>query len=883
MSLWSRLANVFRGNRVSREIDEELASHLEEAIEQGRDAAETRRAFGSPLRQREESRDIRLIAWVDSLRADTVFGWRQLMKRKVTSAAAILSLALAIGSCTSAFRLIDALLLQPLAVAEPERLYAISFEGVDKEGKPTSWDSCSYPMFRRWRNALKDQAELIAISHAERRDLTYGSDQETEKAYLQSVSGWMFGSFGLRPALGRLFTENDDLKPGAHPYAVLSHDYWTHRFGQDPKVIGRTFRMGSTIYEIVGVAEQRFIGAEPGTIPGIFVPTMMTAGAINSTNSFWLRTFIRPKPGIPIEPLRDKLYAMFRALEQERSHGFAEYSKQALERFAKQKLLVTSAAAGVSGLQKDYRRSLAALGALVALVLLIACANVANLMTAQAAARSREMALRVSIGAGRWRLVQLVLVESAWVAFLAATIGALFAWWSAPVVVGMINPPDNPARLVLPADLRVLGFGVALALIVTLLFGLAPALRASAVKPASALKGGEDPHSRRRLMHALIAAQVSFCFLVLFVAGLFVTTFDRLSNQPTGFSTDRLLVLDTVARNPQPPVFWDQVADHLRDVPGVDATALSGWALMTGTMSNNNISINGAPPTDVLAFFLAVSPGWLETMKIPLVDGRDFRASDAAPGVAIVNETFAKQYFNGENPLGKSFETTYPKRVRLQIVGLVRDARYRSMREAMLPVAYVPFQSVDADGALRAMSQAAIMVRTSGANPLALASILREEVPGARPEFRVSNIRTQLEINQSLTVRERLLAMLATFFAVVALLLAGIGLYGVLDYSVLQRRREIGIRMAIGARAAGIVRLVTVDVFSMVFAGALAGVALGMASVRYIETLFYQVKATDVGVLALPWLAILAAALMAGLPAVIHAVRIDPAKMLRAE
>ena len=574
---------------------------------------------------------------------------------------------------------------------------------------------------------------------------------------------------------------------------------------------------------------------------------------------------------------------MFRALEQERSHGFADYSKQALDRFAKQKLLVTSAAAGVSGLQKDYRRSLAALGALVALVLLIACANVANLMTAQAAARSREMALRVSIGAGRWRLVQLVLVESAWVAVLAATIGALFAWWSAPFVVSMINPPDNPARLILPADWRVLGFGVALTLGVTLLFGLAPALRASAVKPSSALKGGEDPHSRRRLMHALIAAQVSFCFLVLFVAGLFVTTFDRLSNQPTGFSADRLLVLDTVAQHAQPPVFWDQVTDHLRDVPGVERVALAGWPLMTGTMSNNNISINGAPPIDVLAFFLAVSPGWLETMNIPLVDGRDFRASDVAPGVAIVNETFAKQYFNGENPLGRSFETTYPKRVRLQIVGLVRDARYRSMRESMLPVAYVPFHSADADGALKAIGQATIMVRTSGANPLELASILRREVPGARPEFRVSNIRTQLEINQSLTVRERLLTMLATFFAVVALLLAGVGLYGVLDYSVLQRRREIGIRMAIGAQPAGIAKLVTTDVFSMVLAGALAGLALGMISVRYIETLFYQVKATDAGVLMLPSLAILAAALLAALPAVIHAVRIDPAAMLRSE
>ena len=251
MSQWSRIRNVFRGDRLSSEIDEEIQSHIEEAIAQGRDPAEARMAFGPALSKREASRDIRLVAWLDSLRADAIFGWRQLMKRKMTSAAAILSLALAIGACTSAFRLIDALLLRPLPVANPERLYSLYRQGTGYDGKPQTFDGWAYPAFRLMRTAVKDQAELLAISYAERMDVTYQSDQEIEKPYLQYVSGWMFGSFGLRPAAGRLFTEDDDLKPGAHPYAVLSHDYWTRRFGQDSNVIGRSFRMGDRLYEIV--------------------------------------------------------------------------------------------------------------------------------------------------------------------------------------------------------------------------------------------------------------------------------------------------------------------------------------------------------------------------------------------------------------------------------------------------------------------------------------------------------------------------------------------------------------------------------------------------------------------------------------------------------
>jgi predicted permease len=692
MSLWSRIINVVRGDRLNREVDEELESHIEEAMEQGRDPAEVRRAFGSALRHREASRDAKLIVWLESLLADAIFGWRQLKKSRITSAAAILSLALAIGACISAFRLVDALLLRPLPVAGADRLYVASRQGMSFNGIPGTFDGTEYPLFQLMRASVKDKAELVAVSWAQRVDLTYASDQETEKAYLQYVSGHMFGMFGLQPALGRLLTENDDLKPGAHPYAVLSHDYWTSRFGQDPKVIGRTFRMGTGLYEIVGVVEAPFTGTEPGTVTDIFLPTMMHEGVPHADWS-WIRTLVQLKQGVAAEPAREKLQANFRAFQEERAKGFTGIPKQKIQNFLNQRIVLEPAAAGVSDLQKDNRPSLTALTILVALVVLIACANVANLMTGQAAARTREMALRISIGAGRSRLVQLVLIESAWIALLAAAVGWLFAWWSAPFVVGRINPPDNPARVSLPADWRVLGFALALTLAVTFLFGLILALRASTIKPANALKGGEDPRSVGRLMHALIAAQVAFCFLVLFVAGLFVTSFDRLSHQSTGFSAERLLTLDTVTRSPQASAFWDQVADHLRTVPGVEKVALAGWPLLDGNGWNGFVSANGAPPSPVLAYFLSVSPGWAETMKIPLVGGRDFLATDTSPGAAIVNEAFAKAYFNGENPLGKSFEKT-SEQTRFLIVGVVSDARYRNMREPITPTAYVPFHAI---------------------------------------------------------------------------------------------------------------------------------------------------------------------------------------------
>jgi putative ABC transport system permease protein len=886
MSWWSRVANVFRSDRLTGTIDEELRSHIEEAVEQGRDPDEARRALGPALRLREESRDVRLIVWLDSLRADAVFGRRQLMKNKVTSSAAILSLALGIGACTSAFRLIDALLLRPLPVDHPEQLYALARSGVDPEGKYGIFDGWAYPDFALMRAAAKDEAELIAVSYSERADLTYKSDDDMEKAYIQYVSGWMFSTFGLQPAAGRLLTEDDDRTPRAHPYAVISYDYWKSRFGGDPKVVGRTFRMGNDLYEIVGIAPKHFTGTEPGTMIDVFLPTMMHR-AVTRPDETWMRTLARVRPGVPFEPLRARLDAVSRGFERDRSKRFHDMTQKEIEEFLNHPLVFLPAAGGESDMQSGYRTALLALGVLVALVLLIACANVANLMTAQASVRAREMALRVSIGAGRGRLVQLVLVESAWLALLAFAVGAIFAWWSAPLVVSMINPPDNPARLLLPADWRVLGFGLALTIAVILLFGLAPALRASAVQPVSALKGGEDPHARRRLMHGLIAVQTAFCFLVLFVAGLFVATFKRLSDRPVGFSADRLLTIETVARQPQPPVYWDQVTDHLREMPGIQSVALASNTLMGGWSWNNSVSVNGAPPNGVLGYFMSVSPGWLETMKVPLISGRDFRPSDRYPGSALVNQAFVKAYFNGTNPVGKSFDMIFfeGQLAHFEVVGVVADACYRDVHEPTLPQAYYPITALERGSAtqLKPMNRATFIVRTSATNPLTMAPLLRREIPRAWPEFRVSNIRTQIEIDQSHTVRERLLARLAFFFGIVALLLAGVGLFGVLDYSVVQRRREMAIRMALGARAGHVARRVMAEVHAMVIAGALAGLGLGFVSSRYIESLLYQVKPTDPGMLALPAVTIVALAIVAALPPVVHAVRIDPARMLRAE
>jgi predicted permease len=885
MSLWSRILNAARGERLNREIDEELQSHIEETIASGRDSDEARRAFGSMLRQREASHTIRAAEWLESLFADVRFGWRQLRRNKITSVAAVLSLALGIGSCVGAFRLIDALLWRPLPISNTSKLYVLSSKLIGLEGKPIEDRYWSTPDFKLMREAVKDQADLIAISDADRTDMTWTTSDDMEKAHVVYVSGNMFPLFGLQPALGRLLAPADDRAAGASPYAVLSWDYWNHRFGRDPHVLGRSLHIDDQTFEIIGVGPRDFTGTETGTVTDIFLPLSMNRFATQDYIT-WHHTFLMLKPGLnpatALEPLRQHLSAVSRAFEAGCSECFRGVPQATIDRLLNKKLVFSPAGAGISDLQKDYRRSLGILGLLAALVLLIACVNVANMMTAQAAARAQEMALRISIGAGRRRLVQLILVQSALLALFASVLGAIFAAWSAPFVLSLINPPDNPARLALPADWRVLLFGFGLIILVVLLLGLLPALRASAVRPVAALKGGEDPHAPRRLMRGAIALQIAFCCLVLFLSSLFVASFQRLENRPLGFSTDRILLLQTVAGTGQLPVVWNQTAEALRAVPGVDSVAISGWPLLGRIRINSDISINGAPPSPTPAFFLNISPGWLSTMKIPITAGRDFRSQDVSPGAAIVNETFAKTFFPGQDPIGRTFARSADRPMN-RIVGVTPDIPDHDLREPDSPVFYVPFSGIDDKSAATVEGFATFVLHTDSQNPLALANTLRELVAERHNGLRVSNITTQLDLVRDQTIRERLIAMLAAFFAAVALLLAGIGLYAVLNYSVLQRRREIGIRMAIGSTRAGIVRLVTQDVFVTIALGSCMGIVLGFGAARYVASLFYQVKATDLDMIALPACAILFTALVATLPAVVRALRTDPTEILRAE
>ena len=885
--------------RLREELEEHIALLTEDYLKSGLSSSEARRQallkFGSLEATKEAYRDQRGLPALDALVSDVVFGWRQLNKHRTASAAAILSLALAIGATTAAFRLVDAVLLRTLPVAEPERLFFIATTFVDREGRPDYRDAFDYPTFRRYHETVGNRADVMVVGMSLPRDVAFGADDETEKLYRQWVSGNVFGIFGLRPALGRLLMPDDDLTPGAHPVAVLSYNYWTRRFGRDPGVLGKTFRirqigagnMGNDRLEIVGVAPQGFTGTEPGEVTDVFLPAMMNAGAINNPGWLDFRIWVRPHPGVSPEQVRQSLQAAFTHEHRERLKEFhSDTPSRVIDAFLKEEVLLLPAAAGAGRLQKQYRRPLVILSLLVVLVLLIACANVANLLTAQAAARTREMALRVSIGAGRFRLIQLVLVESALLAISASALGALFASWAAPLVVSMLRLPGDPVRLIFATSWREVAFSVALAFLVTLLFGLAPAFRASAVQPITALKGADDPRARAWLMRALLAAQVAFCVLVLFVAGLFLNTFHRLANRPLGFTAERVLIIDASAHaREQPAEAWMRVADHLRRTPGVQSVSLAGWPLLSGNSLTFAVRLPGRPVEPRQPYFLEVSPGFFETMRIRLIDGRDVRPGDLPPrlhasgqplpGVGIVNEAFARTYFNGANPVGRSVDVRQSKDLAapMEIVGYVGDAAYRDLREAVPPTVYVPVVE---------RQHITFLARIAG-DPQALAPILRREASRARSDVRVHAIQPQDNFIRSKLVRERMLAALSLFFALVALVLAAVGLYGVLNYSVTRQRRDISIRMALGARSTHILRRVTTDIAVMICLGSAIGLAGGLASGRLIEALLFEVKATDFAMFVMPIFTLAGVALMAALPPAIRAARIDPAQTLRSD
>jgi len=891
MSLWSRLANVFRTGRMERELDEELQFHIDERIREltatgmTREAAaeQVGRRFGSRLRLREQSRDVKLLPWLDSLVRDVRLGVRMLRRHAMVTCAAVVSLALALGASVAAFALVDALILRPLPVRQPEQLVYLAFPTYTPE-RPEA-DTFNDPLFVRLRDASREQVDLFAMSTQVMQPARFAhAGAEKEQLRTQFVSGDAFDRLGVLPVSGRLLTAQDDVQPGAHPVAVVSHAFWMRRFGGDPTIVGRWFALEDRQFQIVGIAEPRFTGVEPGRPTDVWLPyAMYNPHAFGNFEFNWFRVLGRVKEHVRIDEAHSVLQAAFTGVRHERAQRLGPgRSPESVARFVTTPLYVRSAANGPSPLRREFERPLWMLVSIAALVLLIAGSNVANLFLARTAAREHEMALRLSIGAGRGRLIQQMLVESALVAGAACVLAFLFAGVAAPSVVAMLAPPEDPVRLDLRLDWRLLAFAGGLTLLTTALFGLAPALRASGVAPMTALKtGGGRSGARAGVMRPFVAIQVAFGLVVLFVGSLLVLSFARLSSVNPGFATSDVLLLSLEAiprvdPNQQRTALL-QVLDRLRAVPGVQAVSSAEFNAL-GRAWTHNVHVPGTQYETIEATMAPVTHGFFETMKIPLVAGRTFDRRDMETDKStaiVINETLAKRYFNGGPAVGRTFEARFAdidaKGVH-EVVGVVADARY-DLRKPAAPTVYIP---------LSLRTNGTVHVRVAGA-PMTLASRLREEISAANPSFRVTSITSQSAVVDRTLLRERLLALLSGFFALVGLVLAAVGLYGVLSYAVVQRTREIGIRMALGARPLLVVRTVLAEAAGATVVGAVCGLAGALYLSRFVEALLFEVTPLDFWSLALPLGALLVSALLAATRPALRVARVDPVIALRYE
>lgn len=875
MSWFSRLANVFRSDRLNRDLDDELRFHLDaraaeftrRGMTPAEAAREARRRLGKEWLAREASRDVKLLPWLDSLLCDARYGSRMLCKSPIVTATAMLSLALAIGACTTAYSLIDALILRPLPVRDPEGLVYLTYPA----GRPgeLEGDSFSYPLFERFREATRDQVELFGVSSPRPRDVALGNS--IDKIRVQFVSGDALAILGVKPALGRSLTAADDRHPGESPVAVVSYEFWM-RMGGRPDILGQTLDLSDSTspaaariknarrLQIVGVAQSGFSGVEPGFKIDAWIPNMMfSSEAFTSANWDWMRVFGRPKPGVTPDQAQQMV-----------QQALTNYSLDHPRDFRKQ-INIRSAANGPSRIRKTFERPLWILAIVAGLVLLIAGSNVANLLVARSAARQREMALRISIGARRGRLVQQMLTESGLLAGMACLLGIGFAHAMGPAVVRRLLPAGETAYLDLGLNWRALAFVALIGASATALVGLIPAFRSSSVAPGDMLNAGSDRQSARHgLLRPLVAAQVAFSFTVLFTGGLLLLSFYTLSTFDLGFFRSGIVYfeLDGLGDRGQPAAL--QLLDEVRRFPGVQAAAYSSWALLNDNRWIDNVKIPGRTDSGKI-FMLGVSPGFFDMMGIRTLDGRDFTLRDVVPkaSAVVVNEAFARRFFPGQSVLGKQFDRNGDL---LEIVGLVHDAKYDEIRAAPPPTVYAP---------LRGQGGATLAVRAADVERIA--PLLRAEILHTDRSVKVSRVTLQITLIDNFLLRDRLLAWLAGFFGMVALLLTAIGLYGVLSYSVVQRTREIGIRMALGARPSLVIRSLISELAFVVAFGVVAGLAGGFVLGRYVTSLLYEVKPGNSATIVLPLLGLMLGCLFAALPPALRAMRLDPVVALRQE
>lgn len=883
-----RLRSLFLRRRVDQELEEEFQFHLDQqidaGIQNGLSPLEARQQALTALDgiqvRKEECRDMRRLNFFDHLMQDIRYAVRVLRKSPAFTIVAILSLALGIGANTAIFSVVDVLLLRPLAVPQPNQLQLITFTA--KAGPRYFFN---YPMFEMIRD--RNQVFSGTFAWSSRRFQT-PVDGEMELVDGAFASGDFFTALGVLPVIGRTFGRDDDQPAGGKngPVAVISDGLWARRYGKSPSVLGKSIVLNAVGLTIIGVMPAGFFGAEVGALPDVWVPLNLQrqlegTQCISSPHCWYLSAIGRLKPGVSSEQAGAQLRAISLGIMQDaeppvRSDRRAEFLRQTLG--------VEPGSAGFTGIRRRLRTPLRVLMALVGFVLLIACANMANLLTARAQARNKEVAVRLAMGAGKSRVIRQFLTESLLLAIGGAAGGFLVAIVATKSLVALLSTTDNPIHLDLQPDWRILLFTAAAGIGAGLLFGLAPALRATRLGVGAALKERshqiQNSAARFGFARVLLGFQVALSLVLVAAAGLLASSLVRLWTSSPGFDPSGVTVvnIDTTKLPQKGPAVLDvyaRILERARTLPGVESATLLSTTPLTNRGWDEFITIpsrSDLPEDQRDAFINAVGPQMFDTLHVPLLAGRDINEGDTrlSAKVAIISENAARRWF----PNGALGQDVQLEKSTLRVIGIAGNTKYSNLREDFPLTLFVPYTQWNQTGFIALRTRAPLRQTYA-----IFHDMLRQVAPGAP----IRTIRTMdQQVSESLS-SERLTAFLSLFFAVLALLLTAVGLYGVLAYSVSRRTSEIGIRMALGARRSNVVWLVIREAMGHTAFGAFAGIAAVLASSKLIASLLYGVKPHDPATM---FLAILLLALVCAIAAWIparRASRLDPMAALREE
>ena len=813
---------------------------------------------------------------------DVRYAFRALFSSPGFSAIAILSLALGIGANTAIFSLINAVILKTLPVSHPEQLVELVMK---VEGGATFTN----PIWEQVRDRQDVFSGAFAYSPI-RLNLAAGG--EVRNANTSWVSGDFFRTLGVNALLGRTFTAADD-KRGCPVMGVLSYDFWQREYAGTAGVFDRRLTLNSHPVQIVGVAPRGFTGVQVGESVDVYLPLCAEGtlvrenSALDKRANWWLWIFARLKPGIGAQQALARMNTL--APQIFAATMPAGYPPDAQRYHLNRRFDLLPGATGYSSIRGDYTAALYALMAAVVAVLLIACANVANLLISRAAARRKEMAIRIAIGAGRARLIRQLLTESLLLSSMGAALGILFAEWASRMLVRFLDTGNSTVVLDLSIDIRVLVFTMGVAAATGILFGLAPAWQSTRVDPHSAMKsnarGVLESHSRFGLGKMLVTVQVALSLVLLVGAGLMLKTFAKLATVDTGFDKNQVLLIRVDPRYASVPLdrrlaLYQELQQRLAAVPGVRSASFADITPVSGSSSNQIVHVEGYVPKsrkDMVVWINSISPGFFATMQTPFLAGRDFNQHDTlhAPLAAVINESMANKFFGSPlGAVGKTFrngwnEITGP----IQIIGVVKDTKYTSLRAEGEAIAYYPLSQLPpmrwVNFALRANGPAASLIPS-------VKAAAGEVNPDITLQFRT----LALQVDESLG-RERLLATLSGFFGALALALAVIGLYGVMSYNITRRRNEIGIRMALGAERARVLRMVLGEVAILLVAGLALGLAAALSSTRLLAHFLYRLQPNDPATLVTACVVLAIAAVVAGLLPARRAANLDPMTALR--